>query len=136
MYKGMNIDIVLPKRSSVYFLESLAICSRYGSAAGEIKAIKSSTSQCCFPRALRTSASVFLAIRSVVSSQPIFCNSSENIFCKGDYFLPVFLLCLCRLINLYHCLYIYHKTLHGSQVNRPKAVNERFTVARNQHDHL
>lgn len=80
MYSGINIDIVLPKRSSVYFLDRRAITSRYLSAAGDINAMKSSTSQCCFPNALLTSRSVFLEILSVVSSQLIFSNSSENIF--------------------------------------------------------
>ena len=36
----MNIDMVLPKRSSVYLRERRAITSRYGSAAGEISAMK------------------------------------------------------------------------------------------------
>ena len=54
----MNIDIVLPKRSSVYFLDSLAICSKYGSAAGDTSAMKSLTSRCSFAKARNTSLSV------------------------------------------------------------------------------
>ena len=69
MYSGMNIDIVRPNLSRVYFLDSTAIVSRYGSAAGDSKAMKSSMSQLLFPRARRTSASVLDAILSVVSSQ-------------------------------------------------------------------
>ena len=41
--------------------------------------MKSSTSQCSFERARRTSASVLALIRAVVSSHEIFSNSSENI---------------------------------------------------------
>lgn len=59
IYRGINIEIVLPNRSSVYLRLRRAIGSRNFSAAGEISAIKSSTSQCDFPNARNTSASVF-----------------------------------------------------------------------------
>ena len=42
MYMGMYIDIVLPKRSRVRAMLRAAICSRNGSAAGEISAMKPS----------------------------------------------------------------------------------------------
>ena len=58
IYSGINMEMVLPKRSSVYFLLSCAIGSRYFAAAGEMSAIKSSTSQCSLPRARSTSLSV------------------------------------------------------------------------------
>ena len=74
------MEIVRPKRSSVYLRLSRAVVSRYGSAAGEISAMKSSISQCSLAKARRTSASVFDRMRSVVSSQDIFSNSSLNMF--------------------------------------------------------
>ena len=74
----MNIDMVRPKRSSVYLRDRRAIISKYGSAAGESSAMKSSTSQCRFDNALLTSLSVLEAILSVVCSQLMFFNSSEN----------------------------------------------------------
>ena len=88
----MNMEMVRPNRSSVYLRESLAIVSRYGSAAGESRAMKSFTSQRLLARARRTSLSVMEAIRSVVSCQLIFCNSSENILsvCFGAWFECVF----------------------------------------------
>ncbi|MDE5571588.1 MAG: hypothetical protein K2I86_06015, partial [Prevotella sp.] len=58
IYNGMNIDIVRPNRFSVYFLDSLAICSRKGSAAGDIIAMKSLTSQRSLASARLTSFSV------------------------------------------------------------------------------
>ena len=58
IYSGMNMEMVLPKRSSVYFLLRRAMGSRNFSAAGEMSAMKSSTSHFDLPRARITSASV------------------------------------------------------------------------------
>ena len=81
----MNMDMVRPNRSSVYFLDRRAMVSRYGSAAGESRAMKSFTSQWLLANARRTSVSFIREIRSVVSSQLIFSNSSENIFFLSIY---------------------------------------------------
>ena len=85
IYSGMNMDMVRPNRSSVYFLDRRAMVSRYGSAAGESRAMKSLTSQRLLASARRTSVSFIREIRSVVSSQLIFSNSSENIFFLSIY---------------------------------------------------
>ena len=53
------MDIVLPKRSKVYCRLKRAIVSKYGVAAGDIRAMKSSRSQRSLPKARRTSLSVF-----------------------------------------------------------------------------
>ena len=50
-------------------------------------AMKSFTSQCSFAKARRTSVSVMEAIRSVVSSQLSFFNSSENIISISFYYM-------------------------------------------------
>jgi hypothetical protein len=75
----MNSDMVRPNRSCVYFWLSTAISSRNGAAAGEIRAIKSSTEQCSFLNALRTSVAVLECIFSVISFHDNFSISSENI---------------------------------------------------------
>ena len=72
--------MVFPNRSCVYFCDRRAISSRCGTAAGEMSAMKSSTSRRSFASALTTSASVLEAIFWVVSSQLIFSNTSENIY--------------------------------------------------------
>lgn len=113
----MNIDIVLPKRSSVYRRDRRAISSRYGSAAGESSAMKSLTLQWLLPSARRTSVEVMLAIRSVVSSQLILLNSSENIF-------P------------YSFLQVNHHTIHCAEVYCPKLVNQRRAEFSSKHQYL
>lgn len=61
--------MVLPNRFNVSSRLIRAIVSRYGAAAGEINAMKSSIPGCFLDSAVSTSAAVFDIIAAVVSSQ-------------------------------------------------------------------
>ena len=59
-YRGANRLIVLPKRCLVSCSLLVTMSSKYGSAAGEINAAKSSTVSLLLPNAASTSCSVFV----------------------------------------------------------------------------
>ena len=65
---GAHMDTVFPNLSCVYFLLNCAIGSMYAAAAGETRAMKSSTPGCSFPRAISTSAGRFDRISPVTVS--------------------------------------------------------------------